>query len=360
MTRSHLEVFITHNASASHWMIITVYGADEEPLHRQVMWTLSGLQITTSLGQGEHQIALMNNARAERFPNEAWEVSAMPSVEFDRMANDELRLSILLTDVTANGSIGSGSNVGMQFVSQGPLTLFTGRAYNVNFNVFNALHDVITPQYHNSWLSEYTVQRSAGTLDTYIGFAPYERASGADGFSVSAQSLPLYFEVDIQRGGESVNGCMRGVDEAVSAAVATVLLFGGVLSIIGLMMVFMMPVIEEMEGSVERHDMSSQMTLLAHETSALSERGMPGDSAQATLIPVDGELVWDSLRGGCGIQATWVEDMSLRARGRWILTTRWRFDTLRVSLKPFASPTFAWDRTDRTTTPWRRFSMRRW
>ena len=37
----------------------------------------------------------------------------------------------------------------------------------------------------------------------------------------------------------------------------------------------MMPVIEEMEGSVERHDMSSQMTLLAHETSALSERGMP-------------------------------------------------------------------------------------
>ena len=50
------------------------------------------------------------------------------------------------------------------------------------------------------------------------------------------------------------------------------LLFGGVLSIIGLMMVSMMPVIEEMEGSVERHDMSSQMTLLAHETSALSER----------------------------------------------------------------------------------------
>ena len=40
----------------------------------------------------------MNNARAERFPNQAWEVSAMPSVEFDRMANDELRLSILLTD----------------------------------------------------------------------------------------------------------------------------------------------------------------------------------------------------------------------------------------------------------------------
>ena len=69
-------------------------------------------------------------------------------------------------------------------------------------------------------------------------------------------------------------------EEAVSAAVATVLLFGGVLSIIGLMMVSLMPVIEELEGSVERHDMSAQMTLLAHETSELSERGMPGDSTQ--------------------------------------------------------------------------------
>ena len=196
---SHLEVFVTHNASASHWISITVYGADNEPLHRHVSWTVSGLQITTSLGQGEHQIVLMNNARAERFPNEAWEVSAMPLVEFDRMANDELRLSILLTDIIANGSIGSGSNVGMQFVSQGPLTLFSGRAYNVNFNVHNALHDVISPQYHNNWLADYTIERSAGTLDTFIGFSPYERASGADGFSVSSQAFPLYFEVDVQR-----------------------------------------------------------------------------------------------------------------------------------------------------------------
>lgn len=112
-----------------------------------------------------------------------------------------------------------------------------------------------------------------------------------------------------------MRGALRRDEEGVSAAVATVMLFGGVLSIIGLMMISMMPVIEEMEGSVERHDMSSQMTLLAHETASLSERGMPGDSAHATLIPVDGELVWDSLRGGMWYSATWAEDMSLRARG---------------------------------------------
>ena len=112
-----------------------------------------------------------------------------------------------------------------------------------------------------------------------------------------------------------MNGSMRRNEEAVSAAVATVLLFGGVLSIIGLMMVSMMPVIEEMEGSVERHDMSAQMTLLASQTHDLSERGMPGDSTSAELIPVDGTLDWDSLRGGMWYSATWQEGQELRARG---------------------------------------------
>ena len=59
-------------------------------------------------------------------------------------------------------------------------------------------------------------------------------------------------------------------DDAVSAAIATVLLFGGVISIIGLMLVSMMPIIEELEGSIERDDMSSQMMVLAHQTEVLS------------------------------------------------------------------------------------------
>ena len=48
-------------------------------------------------------------------------------------------------------------------------------------------------------------------------------------------------------------------DDAVSAAIATVLLFGGVVSIIGLMLVSMLPIVEELEGSIERDDMSAQM-----------------------------------------------------------------------------------------------------
>jgi len=104
-------------------------------------------------------------------------------------------------------------------------------------------------------------------------------------------------------------------EDAVSAAVATVLLFGGVLSIIGMMMISMIPVIEELQGSVERHDMSSQMSLMAKQTAELSESGMPGDSTEVNLIPIDGNIVWDKTRGGMWYSATWFDDNSLRMRG---------------------------------------------
>ncbi len=104
-------------------------------------------------------------------------------------------------------------------------------------------------------------------------------------------------------------------EHAVSAAVATVLLFGGVLSIIAMMMVSMIPVIEELEGSIERHDMSSQMSLLAHQTSALSETGMPGDSTEIELIPVDGTLNWDMMQSSMWYSATWADETSFRVQG---------------------------------------------
>ena len=103
-------------------------------------------------------------------------------------------------------------------------------------------------------------------------------------------------------------------DDAVSAAVATVLLFGGVVSIIGLMLISMMPIIEELEGSIERNDMSSQMMILAQQTEVLSEHGMPGDSTEVELIPLDGSLSWDSTRGGMWYSATWQDDSSFRMK----------------------------------------------
>ena len=40
---------------------------------------------------------------------------------------------------------------------------------------------------------------ASGTLDTFVGYGPYERASGADGFTIDTHGVPLYLEVDVQR-----------------------------------------------------------------------------------------------------------------------------------------------------------------
>ena len=103
-------------------------------------------------------------------------------------------------------------------------------------------------------------------------------------------------------------------EEAVSAAIATVLLFGGVLSIISIMMVTMIPVIEELEGSIERHDMAAQMTQFNQQTTTLAEQGMPGDMVTQEFVPVDGSLEWDAVRTGMWYSSTWEEDHSFRIR----------------------------------------------
>ena len=104
-------------------------------------------------------------------------------------------------------------------------------------------------------------------------------------------------------------------EEAVSAAVATVLLFGGVISIIGIMLLSLMPIIQELEGSLKRNDMQAQMEILGHEVTLLSESGLPGDSSQIELIPVDGELRWDKMRGGMWYSASWYEGNTFRIQG---------------------------------------------
>ena len=101
-------------------------------------------------------------------------------------------------------------------------------------------------------------------------------------------------------------------EEAVSAAIATVLLFAGVLAIISGMMVTITPVINEKHGSVERQAMSGQMLDLADETVRISETGLPGDSATLPLRPHSGELGWDFIRGGTWYSVSFVEDGSLR------------------------------------------------
>jgi len=104
-------------------------------------------------------------------------------------------------------------------------------------------------------------------------------------------------------------------EEAVSAAIATVLLFAGVISIISGMMVTVIPVIDELHGAVERENMVGQMEDLASETERLSESGTPGDAARMTIRPHTGNLGWQLLEGGTWYSATHQPDSAFRLEG---------------------------------------------
>ena len=81
----------------------------------------------------------------------------------------------------------------------------------------------------------------------------------------------------------------------------------------------MVPIIEELEGSIERDGMTSQMIILAQETEYLSEHGVPITEVEITTL--DGDLSWDSTRGGMWYSSTWNDQTSFRLKEYWILTT---------------------------------------
>jgi len=188
---------VTHNMQLTDWYVITILNDNEEPIHKTIKYTISGLRIITSLGNGEHEIYLVNNARIEHFADSAWEISKFPRVEFDQLATGGVRLSIILTNIAVNGSLGSANQLGIDIVSAGTITPFSGLCYNVRYSLINSVSAVITPQYDEQWLSEYALNRASGTLDSYIGLAPFERASGADGITVSSVGQPVYFDLTI-------------------------------------------------------------------------------------------------------------------------------------------------------------------
>ena len=188
---------VDHGLQLTDWYIISVLNDNDETIHKEIKYTISGLKVITSLGNGEHEITLVNNARIEHFADSAWEISKFPRVEFDQLATGGVRLSIVLTNIEVNGSLGSANQLGIDIISAGSLNPFAGECFNIRFSLTNSVAPVISPQYDDQWLSEYTLNRASGTLDSYVGLAPYERASGADGITVSSTGQSIFFDVAI-------------------------------------------------------------------------------------------------------------------------------------------------------------------
>lgn len=196
---NQVETILTSDIVTSGWKMITVYDSEDTPIHRSITYPISGLKILTTLASGEHEINLVNDARIEHFANSPWEITQYPNIQFDELASGEFRITILLTNIEVNGTLGVSSTIGIDILSSGTLTPFSGFSYNLRFSMTNEIAPVITPQYNELWLSDYYLNRASGTLDTYTGLVPYERSSGFDGISVETQGVPLYLDVNIQQ-----------------------------------------------------------------------------------------------------------------------------------------------------------------
>ena len=190
---------VEHNMQLGEWYIITVFNDNDEPIHRSVKYSLSGLRLITSLGNGEHEIYLINNARIEHFADSAWEISQFPRIEFDELATGGIRLSMVLTNVVVNGSLGNANQLGIDIISAGSINPFSGECFNIRYSTTNSVSPVISPQYDDLWLNSYSLNRASGTLDSYVGLSPFERASGIDGISVNSLGQSVFFDVTINQ-----------------------------------------------------------------------------------------------------------------------------------------------------------------
>ena len=190
---------VDHNLTSETFLIVDMYDEGGTHVHRWSRFVLSGLSISTNIDGGLNQIVLINDARISKDPSTSWEIEKVPSLRLDTLVDGTTRLSLVLTDVQLDESLGNGPNVGFKVESLGPVQLFTGEAYNLRVMVKNTLHSIVDPQYHETWLTDYTLNRASGTLDEFIGISPYQRASGIDGFTVETQDLALSLEIDVRR-----------------------------------------------------------------------------------------------------------------------------------------------------------------
>ena len=101
-------------------------------------------------------------------------------------------------------------------------------------------------------------------------------------------------------------------EEAGSAAIATVMLFAGVLSIIAIMLTAMVPVIEELEGAIEESAISQQMRDLNTQIQTLAESGLEGEKTTSHLRGIEGKIGWDPEPSGTWFTMTHIPNTSFR------------------------------------------------
>ena len=195
---SHESVLIEHNLTLKGTYIVTVFNSQDNAIHRHAQASLSGLIVKTKVQTGEHAIAMVNDARFDRFSKEPWDVTTSPDMKIEELFDGTMRTSLSLRDIEVTGAVPNGRNAIFDIRSQGPVQLFSGDAWNFRYSYESELGPTITPQMNEGWLIDYQLHKVSDTLDQYRGIRPWLRASGFDGMTIDHDGRMIDLEIDLQ------------------------------------------------------------------------------------------------------------------------------------------------------------------
>ena len=196
-TESNQAVILTHNLNVADTYIVSVY-SDDRLIHKHAKIAISGLMVKTKVQTGEHSIALLNDARYDRFSDETWSVTSNPDMNIEELFDGTMRASLSLRDVKTMGAIPDGRNAVFDISSAGPITIFSGDAWNFRFTFTSSLGPTVTPQMSEYWLTDYNLQRASNTLELHRGISPWLRTSGADGMTIDHGNSMIDLEIELQ------------------------------------------------------------------------------------------------------------------------------------------------------------------
>ena len=191
------EVLISHDLNVADIYIVTVFD-DETEIHKHAKIPISGLMVKTKVQTGEHSIGILNDARYDKFSDETWTISSQPDMNIEELFDGTMRASLSLRDVDTVGAIPDGRNAIFDIRSEGPITLFSGDAWNFRFTFESSLGPTVTPQMTEGWLTDYNLHRASDTLDQHRGISPWLRASGIDGMTIDHGNSMIDLEIELQ------------------------------------------------------------------------------------------------------------------------------------------------------------------
>lgn len=189
---------LTVNLVQNEWMQIDVLDIQGSVIHRWVQIPLDGVQLSTTLTEGEFNVDLINGARIEKLGNQPIDVRLYPRFGHDLTLQSQHRVSLIMLDVDMEGT-GQSSDFSLELISEGPKVFFEEEVRNLKIVTDFASQDGREAKFRHQWNGDYEFHRATGDLDEFSGFGPYGRISGVEGMTMYPTTEAIQLDVILQQ-----------------------------------------------------------------------------------------------------------------------------------------------------------------